>query len=120
MKRLTALIHCKQSGFRVGVSLMPMLPFISDKGPQLESIFSTFAGVQIDYILPATLTLFGKAPSNSYSLVMKALEKHYPELLPKYRNFFEKSTEMPDYYREAFDRKTTELARRFGLKKSIL
>lgn len=118
--RLLALKSAIDNGFKTGVSLMPMLPYITDNGYQLERIFSTFGKLKIDYILPATLTLFGHGPSDSRTLVFRAVKKHYPHLLEKYEALFGQSDELPRYYQAAFDKKTTELCIKNGLKKSIL
>lgn len=119
--RLAALKETLKNGFFSGVSLMPLLPHISDIGENLEFMFQTFKGIGIRYILPASLTLFGgNDPSDSKSLVFKAIEKHYPHLIPKYRKFFSKGYRMPEYYQNALLNKTNELCARYELQKGIL
>ncbi len=118
--RLQTMISAVQAGFKTGISLMPLLPFISDNGPQLEELFSTFNKAGCHYVLPATLTLFGDGPSDSKTLVLKAVEKHYPALLEKYQQFFSGSNQMPAYYQQAFSKKMKELSEKYGLKMSIL
>ncbi|EKO78167.1 MULTISPECIES: radical SAM protein [unclassified Leptospira] len=119
--RLAALKETLKNGFFSGVSLMPLLPHISDIGENLEFMFQTFKGIGIRYILPASLTLFGgNDPSDSKSLVFKAIEKHYPHLIPKYRKFFSKGYRMPEHYQNALRNKTNELCARYELQKGIL
>ncbi len=119
--RVLALKRALQEGFHSGVSLMPLLPHITDTAEHMELIFKTFADCGINYIFPATLTLFGNGPSDSKTLVLRAVEKYYPHLLEKYQKFFSgNSVETPAYYQEAFYRKTKELSEKYQLKNSII
>ena len=118
--RLQTLQHTLSEGFLSGVSLMPLLPYITDTGEHLELMFSTFKQIGIHYIFPATITLFGNEPSDSKTLVLRAVEKHYPHLLEKYKKFFEYSPEMPAYYKNAFYKKTKQLSEEHGLRNSII
>jgi DNA repair photolyase len=118
--RLNTLQAALQEGFHSGVSLMPLLPYITDTGEHLEEMFSTFRAAGVHYIFPATITLFGDGASDSKTLVLRAVSKHYPHLLEKYERFFNNSTQMPKYYQEAFYKKTMELSQQYGLKNSII
>ncbi len=118
--RLQTLTACLDAGFHAGVSLMPLLPYISDTTEHLEKMFSTFKEKKIKYIFPASITLFGNEPSDSKTLVLRAVQKHYPHLLEKYQRFFNNSTQMPAFYTDAFNKKMTELSNRYGLKNSLL
>src|SRR5690606_37195089 len=101
-RRLLALQAALENGFHAGVSLMPLLPYISDKGEHLEQMFATFAALKVNYLFPASITLFGEGRSDSKTLVFRAVEKHYLELLPKYQNLFANRTDLPDFYKNAF------------------
>jgi len=118
--RLEALKTVKEKGFLSGISMMPMIPYVSDLGAHLEELFSTFTGLSVDYILPATITLFGHQASDSRTLVFRAIEKHYPELLPKYQKLFKDGAELPAYYRNAFHRKMKELAQKYEVRDRII
>lgn len=118
--RLETLKSVKQTGLCTGVSLMPLLPFISDTAEQLEHAFDSFSKVPVDYLLPASLSLFGNDRSDSKSLVMRAVEKHYPELLPRYRKFFGSSDSMPAYFQKAFAKKMKELHQKYGTTDRII
>ncbi|MEP7169444.1 MAG: radical SAM protein [Bacteroidota bacterium] len=114
-KRLQTLQTTLQNGFLSGVSLIPLLPYITDTGENLHKMFSTFKQIGVNYIFPASLTLFGNTSSDSKTLVLKAVEKHYPHLLGKYQKFFSSSNQMPPYYQSAFYKKTKELCKEYGL-----
>lgn len=118
--RLNTLKTVLQEGFHSGISLMPLLPYITDTGEHLEEMLSTFKDADVRYIFPATITLFGNDTADSKTLVLRAVAKHYPHLLKKYERFFHSSTQMPKYYQEAFYKKTLELSLKYGLKNSII
>ena len=107
-------------GFLSGISMMPLLPYISDTGESLHAMFSRFRSLGSKYVMPATITLFGEGPSDSKTLVFRAIEKHYPHLSEKYRKLFSGSTELPDYYNRAFGRKAGELSGTYNLPDRIL
>jgi DNA repair photolyase len=119
-KRLLAMKEALVHGFHSGVSLMPLLPYITDTGEHMEKMFGVFKETGVKYIFPASLTLFGNGPADSKTLVLRAVEKHYPHVLEKYKAFFSASEQMPAYYTEAFSKKTKELSGKYGLKNSIL
>ncbi|MFL5753581.1 MAG: SPL family radical SAM protein [Bacteroidia bacterium] len=120
LKRIEALTETVKAGFHSGVSLMPLLPFISDKGDRLEEMFDVIKKSGARYIFPATLTLFGNDPPDSKTLILRAIEKHYPELLARYQKFFSTANSLPAYYVEAFHKKMEELYKKYGIKNSIL
>jgi len=117
--RLQTMKHCLAAGFHSGVSMMPLLPYITDTTESLEHMLSTFSAVGARYVFPATITLFGNEPADSKTLVFRAVEKHYPHLLDKYQRLFANSTELPEYYRIAFGRKMKELFEKYGLNNRI-
>lgn len=117
--RLKALEAAKQAGFLTGVSMMPLLPWISDTTESLHQMMNAFKKAAADYVLPATLTLFGTGPTDSKTLVFRAVEKHYPHLLPKYKHYFENSDYMPKKYNAAFNRKMDELCAEYELNRRI-
>lgn len=118
--RLSTLQTVSQQGFLTGVSMMPLLPWISDTSEQLEAMFSAFKSHGAHYCFPADLTLFGNEPSSSRTLVLRAVEKHYPQFLEKYHQYFDSSSEMPAFYRKAFYQKMEELAQRHELRNRIV
>lgn len=108
-KRLLTLKTALEHGFLSGVSLMPLIPYITDTTEQLEKMFGTFKEAGVKYIFPASITLFGNGTADSKTLVLRAVEKHYPHLIEKYKRFFSGSDQMPAYYTIAFNNKMKEL-----------
>lgn len=118
--RLQTLKTTIDEGFFSGVNMMPLLPFISDTTEHLNLLFSTFKEANVKYVLPATITLFGNGRADSKSLVINAIKTHYPELEKKYLNYFKNGTQMPNYYKKAFDAKMKELSIEYGLNNRII
>lgn len=119
-ERLKTLKTINKTGLLSGVSMMPLLPWISDTTESLEHMFKSFKESGADYCMPADLTLFGEEPSNSKTLVLGAIQKFYPHLLDKYHNYFQHRTEMPPHYRKAFYLKMEELGLKHELRNRIL
>ena len=119
-ERLLALQAVRATGLTCGVSLMPLLPFISDTTEELELFYKTFKALHVDYIMPATLMLFGSGKADSKTLVLGAIKKHYPDLMERYAKFFTTADGVPAYYRKAFGLKMKELQSRYGLSDRIV
>lgn len=118
--RLKAVQKAVDEKFLTGISLMPLLPFISDTTELLNLFFSTFQSFGVDYVLPATITLFGNDKADSKTLMMNAIRTHFPELEAKYVKYFQYSNELPAYYRKAFGEKMKELSLEYGVRDRIL
>lgn len=118
--RLKAVEETLANGFHCGISLMPLLPYISDTKENLELSFSTFSEIGVKYIFPAGISLFGDEPFHSKALVLRAVAKHYPHLLDKYQRLFSNSNEVPAYYRTALKQKTNELCSKYNIRDSLL
>lgn len=119
-RRKKALQSALDRDFLAGVSLMPLIPYVSDTTEQLHATFSELGRLKVRYVLPATITLFGNGKADSKTLMFKAIGKHYPEILDRYHRFFERGYEMPRYYQRAFNEKMKELCAEYGLEDSIL
>lgn len=118
--RLQALEQLSVAGFLTGISLMPLLPFISDTGENLHQMFRQAQKAGARYLMPATLSLYGSGRADSKTLVLEAVRKRYPQLLPRYEAYFKDSGEMPGFYRDAFYRKMQELCAQYGIPDRIV
>ena len=118
--RLNAVRTVLAEKFMSGISLMPLIPYITDTADHLEKMFSFFSNEKVKYNFPATITLFDTGTSDSKTLMFRAIDKHYPALSEKYRKLFSVSNSLPSYYNEAFTRKAKELSDKFGLRNSII
>lgn len=118
--RLKSVQKTVKENFLTGISLMPLLPFISDTTEHLNLLFSTFKSLEVDYVLPASITLFGNGKADSKTLVMNAIRTHFPELESKYLKYFQYSNELPEYYRKAFSAKMKELSLEYSVRDRIV
>jgi DNA repair photolyase len=118
--RLQTLKQTADNGFLSGVSMMPLLPYISDTTESLESMFKAFKEANAKYAMPATITLFGSGSSDSKTLVKRAVQKHYPGLSDKYEKLFANSSELPEYYNKAFYKKMLEMSEVYKIKMRIV
>jgi DNA repair photolyase len=117
--RLKTIIRILSHGFHSGVSLMPLIPFISDSDEQLDSMFKAFREINANYIFPASLTLFGNGPYDSKTLMFNAIEKHYPTLIEKYKKLYAFSFQPPSWYRDSLHNKVESLSKAYGLKNKL-
>jgi len=119
-QRLITLRRALQEGFHSGVSLMPLLPHISDKAEQLEKMFEVFKEQGTRYIFPASITLFGGGPADSRTLVFEAVRKYDPALVEKYGELFAGGFQVPQSYSKELERRTTLLSQKYGIKNSLI
>ncbi|MFQ6120384.1 MAG: radical SAM protein [Methanosarcinales archaeon] len=87
-ERLETMRKCKEKGFLVGGNFIPVLPFLSDSKEQLDEMIKTAKDYGADFVLVGALTLFGNGPVDCKTLYYGVLEKHYPELVSKYKSLF--------------------------------
>lgn len=52
-KRLEAFKATKSNGFLSGISLMPLIPYISDTSENIHLFFKTFKALHADYVMPS-------------------------------------------------------------------
>jgi DNA repair photolyase len=117
--RLDTLLQCSDEGFLTGVSMMPLLPWISDTTEQLEAMFNAFKTRKAHYVFPAHLALYGNEPAASKTLVLSAIKKHYPKYLKKYESYFGTGNDMPDFYKKAFYKKMESLGKQYEMPNRI-
>lgn len=118
MRRI-AMQNVLERGFYTGVSLMPLLPWITDTADELETSFATFSELGAKYIFPAPLTLYGESPQDSKIRTLKIIENHYPQLMDKYLSYFARASEIPSFYQTALSKKLTALCKKYRLRDRI-
>ena len=118
--RLETMKKFVKEDIMTGVSMLPMLPYITDTGENLELMVKTFKEAGVHYIFPATLTLFGEGASDSKPLVFNSISKYYPHLKEKYEKLFRDDYQLPGYYRKAFEIKMESLFTKYNIKNRII
>jgi DNA repair photolyase len=119
-KRIETLNATLENGFYGGVSLMPLLPYITDTNEELEKMFQFFTQLGVNYIFPASTTLFGSEISDSKTLVFNAIKKYYPHFLDRYRDLFKNGFEPNAQYQNDFNKRVSSVANRFSVKTRIV
>jgi len=118
--RLVAIKQLKKAGHTTGISFMPLLPYLSDSEQHLNEAFGTFKDLGADYVMPASLSLFGTGKADGKTLVFNAIKKHYPSLLSKYQELFQSSDRISTSYRLALENKLSVLNKTYQLPARIL
>lgn len=115
VKRLEVLRKTSDENFATGVSMMPLLPFISDTEDTMRMMLEKFKDAGAKYVLPASLTLFGTGSTSSMALTLRSVDRHYPELSNKYRELFHNPSKLKHHH-HSVHRKAHELLKELGLK----
>ncbi len=84
-KRLEAIQKLHEAGITVGVTAIPLLPYISDSEKDVEELVKTVAGQGADYVIVDVLNFRGEARNR----FMEFLNSYDLDLIPKYENLYE-------------------------------
>lgn len=111
-RRLTALEQVAKAGLTTGVMLCPHLPGISDDEAQLEEVVGRAKDAGAQFVLHGGLTL-KEGPQKARFL--KALERYYPHLLPRYEELYGEGYSPRGEYALQVGRLAREICRRHGV-----
>jgi len=114
-ERLETMQKCKEEGFFAGISYIPVLPYLSDSEEELDNMIKTAKEHGADFVFIGALTLFGNKPAYH-----KFLEKHYPELGPKYKTMFRVFFQPPRKYQKELEENAKRLCEKYGVKNGII
>jgi len=81
-ERFEAVRKLREEGIHSGVYCYPSLPFIGDTDENLLGIYNQAKDVGAEFVYCMGLTL---KPGRNKVEFMKTLQKHFPELYPKYK-----------------------------------
>jgi len=87
-ERLDTMKGCKENGFLTGIIFIPVLQCLSDSEEDLDTMIRTAKAYGADFVFIGGLTLFGDGPDDCKTLYSRFLEKHYPELVLKYKRLY--------------------------------
>jgi DNA repair photolyase len=120
MERLETMMRCKEEGFLTGVCYAPTLPFISDTEEEIDRMIKAAKDYGADYAFVGTLTLFGDGPADCKTLYYRFLERHFPNLIPKYRSLFRASFKPPKEYEDKLEERATKIRDKYNVKHRII
>ncbi|MBT3272628.1 MAG: hypothetical protein HN368_05705 [Spirochaetales bacterium] len=89
-ERIDTLIQFKKAGCRTGVLAMPLLPSISDTDENLHALFRKLVDAEVDFVMPAGLTL---RPGRQKDFFVKTIKDSHPHLLDEYRHLYGENRE---------------------------
>jgi hypothetical protein len=113
--RLEVMQAFKSAGCHVGVLAMPFIPYITDTEKAMEKLFSRFASIDPDFVIPGSLTL---RPGRQKETFMELIAKSFPGLLGKYRELYseDRSSGAPLLeYRKELQRRFVRVQRASGV-----
>ena len=84
-KRLEIVQKLHEIGITVGVTAIPLLPYISDSEKDMGELVKTAAGVGADFVIVDTLNFRGEARDR----FMEFLKSYDPDLVPKYEELYQ-------------------------------
>lgn len=98
-QRLSSVDAALATGLHTGISLMPIIPFVSDSQGDINQAFEIFHQRNVHYLFASSLTLFGSAPYDSAVLTRNVFRKSFPEKLPDLENLFSNPGNQSSYLR---------------------
>jgi DNA repair photolyase len=109
--RLDAVRKLRQAGIDAGVFAMPVLPGLTDREEDLDSLARAahdagavwFAGTVL-FLMPASLKIF-----------LPFLEEKFPKLARRYREWYSRNAYAPDTYRKQMLARFADLRNKYGL-----
>src|SRR5579859_722951 len=113
--RLAAVERLAQAGISVGVNPNPILPLLTDSDASLDSLAAAAAKAGATYFGGGLLFLMPSAQKVFFPF----LKDHFPHLLRRYQERFEKSPYLRGPYQEAIRDRVRRIRDRHGLTSSM-
>ncbi len=110
ISRLKMLREFKKIGCNTAVLFMPIIPYLTDDQENLDEVFSLTKKYDLGSIEAWPLHLHGKSKGVFYSF----LQKYFPELLPQYRQLYNKGSVSKEYQADLQNR-IRELKKKYKL-----
>ncbi len=110
-RRLAAVRKLSAAGFRVAVNLAPILPGINDSDASLDAVAKASARAGA-VKLSGNVVYLKKCAQAAF---FPFLSEHFPELLRRYRERFERGAFVRGDYPEVIGERISRIRRRYGL-----
>jgi DNA repair photolyase len=109
--RLEAVRKLSEAGLRVGVNANPVMPLITDSERSLDRLAKAARDAGARSLGGGTLFLMPCAQKVFFPF----LERHFPELAPRYREQFEKNAYLGKGYKDMLGVRIQRIRERYGL-----
>ncbi len=109
--RLRALRRLAEAGLDAGLLVAPILPGITDRAPELRRLLRAAREHGARFAHPSPLRLYRAVRP----VFLPAIERHFPDLLPRYQAAYRRAEEAPEAYVRALKERFASLAREIGL-----
>jgi len=107
-KRLDTIKILRESKIIVGVTAIPLFPYINDSENEVEKLIKTMAEAGADYVIVDVLNFRGEAKDR----VMNFLNRHNSELIPKYEELYQDKY-CDKHYQKELRKMTTRLVKKY-------
>ncbi len=112
-KRFEAIKILKENNIEVGISLMPVLPFINDSVENITNIVQVAGKLGVRFIYP----YFGVTIRDGQrEYLFKKLEKHFPDVALKYKKYFSKKYSCNSYQSKVLYKNFVIECNKYGIK----
>jgi len=119
-RRLNAMKRLKKEGFLVGISLMHMLPYISDTEIAIDEMVSKFKDIEVDYLFGGGLTLYGDTDNDSKIKYYKLLNENFPDIVDDTKRVFRnKEYPLGSYQNKVYGR-LANVSKKYNIRNSII
>ncbi len=109
--RLRALERLTAAGIRAGLIVAPILPGVTDGVREIDALMRAARHAGARFVYPVPLRLYHSARERFLPIV----ERHYPELAPRYRAAYGRGRDAPEQYTRALTRRFRQIAARYGI-----
>jgi len=109
--RLRAVAALRGAGLRAGLNAMPILPGLNDGAEALDALFRRASEAGALYVNAGVLFL----PKASRARFLPFLRREFPDLVARYRRFYDGSLDAPDEYAGRLERLLDRLREKHGL-----
>jgi len=109
--RLAAVTKLREAGLAAGVFVMPVLPGITDRESDLDELARAARDAGAQWLAASVLFLM---PS-SLEVFLPFLEKEFPRLARRYREWYTRNAYAPEAYRKEISARFAALRTKYGL-----
>ena len=109
--RLAAVTKLREAGIAAGVFVMPVLPGITDRESDLDALARAARDAGAQWLAASVLFLM---PS-SLKVFLPFLEKEFPRLARRYREWYTRNAYAPEEYRKKISAQFSALRAKYGL-----